>query len=391
MDKSEILVHISAPSGAVDDARYRAQVDAILNFQTHSRETITLRPGETDSYPSSSHPGTSPFLRAVETISSPPRVSPPPSHRVPTQLGAQKDSLETPLSVIPDSQPQPAVDTECLYPKPEPEPPQSTSYLPSRHLPSKRRRVDSHPQALGHLQHDERQAGNVGHRNTITAHTSLIASPNTVNAGKQPQPTNTIAQSKCPTILLSLPLEIKPPPPPISASPFTTHITPTLGMLTTRLKSPRTYSPAEQTRDLDNLERGYWYLRLNLIPSGQDNTKAPAVNTSALTPWDMFLFSRFWAFLSDFIKEGRAGWGVWCILEAEDEENDSTSPSKEAEGHSNSTGSVKARQLVSLKVFTWGEIARHIYLLLFLASERQVRKLGAQWYDSRGQVVIQMP
>jgi hypothetical protein len=104
----------------------------------------------------------------------------------------------------------------------------------------------------------------------------------------------------------------------------------------------------------------------------------------------MFIFSRFWAFLSDFIKEGRAGWGVWCILEAEDE-NDSTFPSKEAEGHSNSTGSVKARQLVSLKVFTWGEIARHIYLLLFLASERQVRKLGAQWYDSRGKVVIQMP
>lgn len=390
MDKSEILVHISAPSGAVDDAHYRAQVDAILNFQTHSRETIPLRPGETDSYPSSSHPGTSPFTGAADIINSPPRVSPLPSHLVPTQLGAQKDSLETPLSVIPDSQPQPGVDTECLtiYPEPEPETPQCSS-----HLPSKRRRVDSPPPALDHLQHDEMQAGSVGgNRNTTTAHTSPIVTPNTVNEGKNPRSTNTIAQLKCPTIPLSLPLEIKPPPPPISTSPFTTHITPTLEMLSTRLKSPRTYSPAEQTRDLDSLERGHWYLRLNLIPSGQDNTHTPAINTSAPTPWDMVLFSRFWTFLSDFIKEGRAGWGVWCILEAEgDEGSNSTSPSKEAEEHSHSTDSVKAQHLVSLKIFTWGEIARHIYLLLFLASERQIRKMGAQWRDAGDKVVIQMP
>lgn len=385
MDKSEILVHISAPSGAVDDARYRAQVDAILNFQTRSRETITLRPGETDSCPFSPHPGTSPFLGGVDTINLPPRVSPLPSHRVPTQPGAQKDSLETPLSVIPDSQPQPAVDTECLTLYPEP--PQCSSYTPS-----KRRRVDSSPQALDHLQHDERQAGSVGHRNTITAHTSLIVAPDTVSEEKQPQSTNTIAKPKCPTIHFLLPLEIKPPPPPISTSPFTTHITPTLEMLTARLKSPRTYRPTAQTRNLDILERGHWYLRLNLIPSGQDNTNAPAANTFAPAPWDMSLFSRFWTFLSDFIKEGRAGWGVWCILEAEDDEgNNNTPSSKEAEGHPESTGSVKAQQLLSLKVFTWGEIARHIYLLLFLASERQVRKMGAQWHDARGEVVIQMP
>lgn len=33
----------------------------------------------------------------------------------------------------------------------------------------------------------------------------------------------------------------------------------------------------------------------------------------------------------------------------------------------------------------------HIYLLLFLASERNIRGMGAQWRDARGEVVIELP
>lgn len=46
---------------------------------------------------------------------------------------------------------------------------------------------------------------------------------------------------------------------------------------------------------------------------------------------------------------------------------------------------------LTLKIYAWGEIAVHVYLLLFLASERRIRKMGAQWRDSREEVIIQMP
>jgi hypothetical protein len=44
-----------------------------------------------------------------------------------------------------------------------------------------------------------------------------------------------------------------------------------------------------------------------------------------------------------------------------------------------------------MKVYAWGEIASHIYLLLFLASERRIRGMQAEWRDGAEDVVIQMP
>ncbi|KAL4786273.1 hypothetical protein BJX76DRAFT_130122 [Aspergillus varians] len=403
MEKSEILVHISAPSGAVDDARYRAQVEAILNFQTHSRERIGLIADEAQ--PSSSHPNTPSPLKATNTIDLPPRVPSFPSYPGPKRHSSQKDSLDTPVSVIPDSQPQPpAFDAESLSLHPEPP-------LCSPYRSPKRPRVDS-PPSLDHSCHDEAQHNYTEHRIITAPVTSTITNtplgpdiPKSQNEPKQSQsqPQNSKPQQNpSSTLLLTLPLEIKPPPPPISSSPFTTHITPTLEMLAKRLRSPRTYSPTTQTRSLNSLERGYWYLHLRI-------NLAPEVNPSNLSPspsfWDKPLFSRFWTFLSDFIsEEGRAGWGVWCILEDEDEDqNEVMIPAPQetdGDGEPNTTtaaaaaaaaGHARSEQSVSLKVYAWGEIACHIYLLLFLASERRVRKMGAQWLDSRDEIVIQMP
>ncbi|KAL6231261.1 hypothetical protein BDW75DRAFT_220634 [Aspergillus navahoensis] len=392
MDKSEILVHISAPSSAVDDARYRAQVEAILNFQSHSRETITL---------------TSPLPEAAD-----PRTIRNPSLLVQaaTRDGSQqdRDSLETPVSVIPDSQPdlgQPGAENESLTLLPVAE---STSVSAS--IPSKRSRVDS-PPPVEHSPHDDGQVHcdttTTGDRKTFPAHASptiltntntlIIPGEETEKPGDekhlQPSPVKPSAAAELeteappksrvyPPLLSTLPMEIKPPPPPISSSPFTTHITPTLEMLSNRLKSSRTYNPIFQTRDLDTLERGYWYLRLTLVPGSEPENQT----SSTALYWDMPLFTRFWSFLSDFIcKEGRAGWGVWCILEERRDRD------RHANGeYSTSTGPINA-QFLSLKVYAWGEIASHIYLLLFLASERRVRRMGAQWRDGRDEVVIQMP
>ncbi|KAL3467355.1 hypothetical protein BJX64DRAFT_168149 [Aspergillus heterothallicus] len=393
MDKSEILVHISAPSGADDDARYRAQVEAILNFQSHSRELLTLRTDEAQPCLASSPSalGTSPHPNTNGLSNSPPRI---PS-QVSKRPASQKDSLGSPISVIPDSQPEL---TNLV----------SESVHLTSSLPSKRPRVGS-TSALDEPQSDSvrrtEPAGNHGvgtiASNVIGTQSTTIITSDDEQGKETTEAANPLEkrEEKQWLDLTSLPIEIKPPPPPISSSPFTTHITSTLEMLTKHLKSHRIYNPTKQTRSLDDLERGYWLIHINIVSLLSENL-SPATTSSDAGTWDIPVFSKFWTFLFDFIaKEGRAGWGVWCI--AEDKSTpyrDTTSPeAHEVRGNTepppslhSHTASCKSLQL-AVKIYAWGEIACHIYLLLFLASERRVRKMGAQWRDARGQVVIQMP
>lgn len=120
------------------------------------------------------------------------------------------------------------------------------------------------------------------------------------------------------------------------------------------------------------------------------NHAAAGVNPNT---WDRELFSRFWGFMEDLIaKEGRAGWGVWCVLEREEPEVESGAdrdlvPDRGCDLHP--TYPPNPESFV-LKVYTWGEIAPHVYLLLYLASERWIRGMGAQWRDASEGVVIQM-
>ena len=43
-----------------------------------------------------------------------------------------------------------------------------------------------------------------------------------------------------------------------------------------------------------------------------------------------------------------------------------------------------------LEIYCWGQTVEHIYLLLFLASERRVKGCGARWIDGAGKMVVQM-
>ncbi|KAL4952709.1 hypothetical protein BDW69DRAFT_167058 [Aspergillus filifer] len=407
MDKSEILVHISAPSGAGDDARYRAQVEAILNFQAQSREAISFRADERHGTLSSTAPDPR-HLQPTnsETIDPPPPPAPPgpsPSHRASKRHASQTDSPETPVSCIPDSQPpvppsQAAEDLSLLLEVT----PDSSSVL------SKRPRLGSPPTA-NPPQNEELQPVaeylnikglNAGISSFIANGPALPNSSADENPSTQPQPAPEEAQK---SFFLSFPQQIKPPSPPVSQAPFTTHITPTLEMLTKRLNPPRTYKPTAQTRDLDIHERGYWYLRFTVdlatSEAGPGQISEAVKDISASNPnsqpWDSTSFTKFWTFLSDFIsKEGRAGWGVWCILEDEAGTENGTKADEDADPDPDTEKSKSALSCsltFTLKVYTWGEIATHIYLLLFLASNRRIRKMGAQWRDSRDEVVIQMP
>jgi hypothetical protein len=164
-------------------------------------------------------------------------------------------------------------------------------------------------------------------------------------------------------------------------------------MLTDRLRPERTYKPTQQTRNLDALERGHWFVKFNLGSKEQKRQKQHKQGNQKEEDqiWPHASFETFWKFLNDFIaKDGRAGWGVWCILERSPtpSERTSTNPSNADMAESiDDSASVP----VSLKIYAWGEIAMHIYLLLFLASERRIRGMGAQWRDAGEHIVLQMP
>lgn len=300
-------MHVAAPTSLADDARYRAQVHAI----SRASEQFPVAP---------SNP--------AEDLIGPNRLALDPS----------PDILDSPISVIPDSQPE------------------SIPHEPAHHRPKPQ------PRGFGGVERDPLRA----------------LSPSLHNFDLQRVPP------------IPLPQEIHPPLPPISTVPFSTHVTPTLAMLTRRLHPARTYNPLLQTRALDQLERGYWLMHITLhdpqdppAPGLVDATNPP--NTGPKS-WDTPSFHRFWSFLAEFVgKEARAGWGVWCVLEQDQlvTSSGTTGSSLPARG----SGSVS----VVLKVYAWGEVAMHVYLLLYLASERRIRGMGAEWRDSSEKTIIQMP
>lgn len=99
-----------------------------------------------------------------------------------------------------------------------------------------------------------------------------------------------------------------------------------------------------KSRTLRDTERGYWL-----------------VNYST---WEPELRQRSWEFLQGYVGKGLAGWGVWCVRSPEKNE---------------------------LRIFCWGMIVKHIYLLLRVVTERAVKHTGATWFDGGSEAVIVVP
>lgn len=157
--------------------------------------------------------------------------------------------------------------------------------------------------------------------------------------------TSTPASTATSSIWSSL-LEIRPKAPATSSGNLTAEmfITPTLQQIYNKLCSEKTWPAREQTRDLRPMERGYW-----------------SVNCHS---WNEGLRGRCWNVLGNYIGKDRVGWGVWCMRD---------------------------EALKSIRVYCWGIIASHIYLLLFMASEGKIRGVGACWVDGDGEPIITMP
>jgi hypothetical protein len=79
---------------------------------------------------------------------------------------------------------------------------------------------------------------------------------------------------------------------------------------------------------------------------------------------------------------------VWCILERDGE--DSTNGDAGADADADVDAGRKPSML-TMKVYSWGEVVPHVYMLLYLATERRIRGMKAQWRDAGENIVIEMP
>ncbi|KAM0705788.1 hypothetical protein Q7P35_007148 [Cladosporium inversicolor] len=140
-----------------------------------------------------------------------------------------------------------------------------------------------------------------------------------------------------------LPASIRPPAPQPSLQRFETHVTESLRYLAENTSLAQCYKPVFVSRDITQSERGYWAFDI--------------------TPWPAQLRLDFFQFLAKMIEPGRVGWGVWCTREL---------------------------AALEVRVYCWGEVAKHVYLMLYVASKSKVRKLGLNWVDADGEVVVQM-
>lgn len=127
-------------------------------------------------------------------------------------------------------------------------------------------------------------------------------------------------------------------------------LSPSLVYLSSKSAVRAAYSPSLTVRPLRAFERGHW-----------------RVDTSS---WNSVLEEKSWSYLTEFVRAGNGGWGLWCTREADGEDHGSRG--------------------AGWRVYCWGGTAMHIYLLLYVASRSEVRKGVVEWVDAAGEVVVRM-
>ncbi|KAH0275081.1 hypothetical protein KCU91_g4821, partial [Aureobasidium melanogenum] len=156
-------------------------------------------------------------------------------------------------------------------------------------------------------------------------------------------------------VFMSLPTQIHPQPPPTGSGTFVSHITPQLqSQFWDSAELQGKYKPLLH-RDLEQSERGYW----------QIDTRS----------WSPKIQIKFWIFLQSNIGSGVGGWGVWCLRENDTEANEDE---------------VADMELGTVKVFCWGEVVGHVWLLCYVASQARLKRVESQWIDADGEVVVRI-
>lgn len=420
----EILVHTTAPSRVADDAVYRQLAQSYLSFKpdtrihiTSSVSRVTKTSSPPVSGPSQQHGATSTpervlcrdsqdlsFEEAFGNHSSPKLRRPSPEaksvERSPQKLDTNKEEWATPPSEIADSYPMPDLpffrvtptralqrylndhtsSSSALYSSPsptrgprvakKPEPrsiniptsvplPEPTSQdtapkvkdtVPVTPAASAARihppihEIDPDLIDITHISSSDLSSRAESEPPPSKRPKSSHPDPNIVRSVSDTGPRSSISSSLPPASSFKVDSsEIFAPPPPVTIDNLSPDclISDKLAKLATDLSSR--YRPLGH-RPIDPLERGYWSVDC--------------------TSWDTDTRAETWSFLHSYVKSGLAGWGVWC---RRDDWGD------------------------NIRIYGWGHVAKHTYLLLYLASGRRIKATGANWHGADGDVTVTVP
>ena len=389
LPETEILVHISAPCGASDDARYRKESQGYLLFKSANRHSLCRldsSAGDGAKVTSSPAPTVVPTINEdketdhgnidLSTLRTPcPRPSKLPKiHVTRTPLDCRPQTAPASISCIKET-PVPSLHRRSQPDSRE----QASSFIPDSQgslswaipLP-KRRHCSKSPSPSPLLSSPSSK------RRRITSGMSLGAE---AQSSSSPLPDRRLdwKTSASSRLLRSI---LDPPPRPSNA-PFKTYITAPLALITAHLPLDTFYVSFQAQppyRHLKIHERGHWSFSISSI-SIEHKRKA-------------------WTYLEKFIGEGRAG-RASCFLEEVRNVIAKDTIKGPAPAQSNENGKTHDRALPCevesgvgkkefLKVYCMGEAVPSIWLLLFIATTRQIKGRRAQWIDASGKVVVQM-
>ena len=212
---------------------------------------------------------------------------------------------------------------------------------------------------------------------------------------------------------LGLEPEVTAPQPKVGEKRFVTHVTKTLQDFAAQLPFESYFRPVEVIRDVKVLERGYWLMEVTMVsrkraedvravrnhdtrlPSMQEwfqgvtaaerlakydeakrngNLHQSGQNSEirAQGLWTEEEFVQFWRDFSSFIENGRAGWGTRLVGEEVTDD--------EAE---------QGRKM-RVRIFTWGEVLGHMYLAIWVLSDKLGAKVPMDWVGSDGAHIVKM-
>ncbi|ETN37133.1 uncharacterized protein HMPREF1541_08123 [Cyphellophora europaea CBS 101466] len=212
----------------------------------------------------------------------------------------------------------------------------------------------------------------------------------------------------------SLPQEVSSPPPPVGRGKFSSHITEPLQELMDALPFQKLFKPLTVARDVKVLERGHWLLEITIArddhvadarasPTKQEAMQAYSDRFAGATAeerlakfwqaksagvmsdydfghedgavgkWTEAEFVTFWNNFAGLLCKAKAGWAVRMV-------RDDVAWGLQQAG----------TRMVRIRIFTWGEIVGHIYLAIWLSSDKLSVRIPMKWVAGDGQAVIEM-
>jgi hypothetical protein len=213
----------------------------------------------------------------------------------------------------------------------------------------------------------------------------------------------------------SLPNRIEAPPPSTGTGSFVTHVSDALSIMINRLPLAKHFRPATVARDVRILERGHWSIRIKIASEQEvaearrppeqseivtalnehlagesfhqrearyESWKAAGENLSQLgfskrcDLWTEAEFLNFWESLKSYVEDGKAGHGL--------------SVAKDWAAEAVTPGRLTQSMYARIRVYTWGEVLGHIWVALWVLSDKKTAYIPMEWISTDDTVVVTM-